>query len=85
MRLKNKLDNLYNESKKELNKVKYYINSIDVMSVSELADKGKSLPLIFLRLGSKKSISHHQIKGEIKFSYDENRAQLEKISTNYYF
>lgn len=83
--IKNKLDNLYNESKKELNKVKYYINSIDVMSVSELADKGKSLPLIFLRLGSKKSISHHQIKGEIKFSYDENRAQLEKISTNYYF
>lgn len=86
--IKSKLDSLYDASKKELNKIKYNINSIDVMSVSELADKGKSLPLIFLRLESKKSISHHQVKGEIKFDYEQKEngdRALSKINTSYYF
>lgn len=86
--IKVRLDNLYDSSKKDLIKIKYIINSIDVMSVSELAYKGKSLPLVLLSLESKKSISHHQVKGEIKFDYEQEEngdKTLSKINTNYYF
>nr|MBQ0272215.1 hypothetical protein [Proteus mirabilis] len=83
--IKDKLDNFYNNAKQELNNIEYQLNSIDVMSISELADKAKSFPLAFLRLESKKSIMHHQVKGEINFLYDKYEKQLEKITTNYYF
>ncbi|WP_193016517.1 MULTISPECIES: hypothetical protein [Gammaproteobacteria] len=83
--IKNKLDELYNECKKELDKIEYQLDSVEVMSVSELAEKTKSLPLFFLRLGSRKTIIHHQVKGEIKFFYDKNKEQLENISAKYYF
>ncbi|WP_234410642.1 hypothetical protein [Proteus mirabilis] len=83
--IKDKLDNFYNNAKQELNNIEYQLNSIDVMSISELADKAKSFPLAFLRLESKKSIMHHQVKGEINFLYDKYEKQLDKITTNYYF
>lgn len=83
--IKEKLDQLYIECTQELKEVEYNLDSIDVMSISELADKEKSLPMVFVRLGSQKSIIHHQVKGEIKFKYDSSDNQLNKISTNYYF
>ncbi|OAT46613.1 hypothetical protein M997_2094 [Proteus hauseri ATCC 700826] len=83
--IKEKLDQLYIECTQELKEVEYNLDSIDVMSISELADKEKSLPMVFVRLGSQKSIIHHQVKGEIKFQYDSSDNQLNKISTNYYF
>lgn len=83
--IKNLLDGLYKETKEILNKIEYQIDAIDVMSISELADQDKSLPLIFLQIGSKKSISHQQVKGEIKFLYDESNHEPQKISADYYF
>ncbi|MDM3817833.1 hypothetical protein, partial [Proteus mirabilis] len=67
--IKDKLYNLYNNANQEFNNIEYQLNSIDVMYISELADKEKSFPLAFLRLESKKSMIHHQCKGAINLLY----------------
>ncbi|SPY96370.1 Uncharacterised protein [Proteus mirabilis] len=52
--IKDKLDNFYNNAKQELNNIVYQLNSIDVMSISELADKAKSFPLAFFTIRKQK-------------------------------
>ncbi|QIG05980.1 hypothetical protein [Proteus sp. ZN5] len=83
--IKNELDNLFNKCDKELNRMEYKLDSIDIMSISEISDKVKSVPLVLVKLEKKKGIIHHQIKGEIKFNYDKYDKKLENISTSYYF
>ncbi|WP_337239033.1 hypothetical protein [Proteus faecis] len=83
--IKSTLSNLYDKLKDDFSKMKYQLSSIDIMSISEVLDKDKSIPLVLVQLENAKGIIYHQIKGEIKFSYDEDKEQLEKMSTNYYF
>ncbi|WP_368872092.1 hypothetical protein [Proteus terrae] len=83
--IKNELDNLFNDCDKELNRMEYNLDSIDIMSVSEILDKVKSIPLVLLKLEHKEGIIHHQIKGEIKINYDTDDKTLDNISTVYYF
>ncbi|MFB0770714.1 hypothetical protein [Proteus cibi] len=80
-----KLDSLYKEYKAKFSEIEYQIKSIDLMSISELAYKKKTLPTGFIRVGNKKAVIHHQVKGEILFTQDETKNKLSKISTNYYF
>ncbi|MEQ5224437.1 hypothetical protein ABN220_02195 [Proteus cibi] len=79
------LDGLYKEYKAKFSEIEYQIKSIDLMSISELAYKKKTLPTGFIRLGNKKAVMHHQVKGEILFTQDETKNELSKIFTNYYF
>ncbi|MCT8249857.1 hypothetical protein [Proteus faecis] len=83
--IKSTLSNLYDKIKDDFSKMKYQLSSIDIMSISELLEKDKSIPLVLVELENAKGIIYHQIKGEIKFSYDEDNEQLDKMSTNYYF
>ncbi|MEQ4922076.1 hypothetical protein [Proteus hauseri] len=80
-----KLDTLYKKYKAKFSEVEYQIESIDMMSISELAYKKKTLPTGFIRLGNKKAIIHHQVKGEIIFTQDKTKNELSKISSSYYF
>lgn len=83
--IKDNLDKLFNECESELSKMEYKLDAIDIMSVSEKSDKSKTVPLVLVQLKNKKGVIHHQIKGEIKFNYNESNKQLENISANYYF
>ncbi len=86
--IKNELDKLFNECDNELSKIKYKLDSIDIMSESEILDKVESIPLMFLKLYHKEGIVHHQIKGEIKFDYEQKEngdGALSNINTTYYF
>lgn len=81
--LKESLDSLYHEYKEKLSQVEYQIESIDLMSISEMGYKKKTLPTGFVRLGNKKAIIHHQVKGQIQFTH--NNSEVDKISSKYYF
>lgn len=83
--IKSELDKLFNKCDNELSKMKYKLDNIDIMSVSEISDKAKSIPLVLVQLENKQGIVHHQIKGEVKFNYDRYDKKLENISTGYYF
>lgn len=84
-KLNTELDELYQKYKVELEKIEYQIDAIDIMSVSELAFKKKTLPTGFVRLGNKKAITHSQVKGEINFCYDVATQEMNRIKTEYYF
>lgn len=84
-KIKEKLDDLYTRYKQQFAHVKYQIASTDIMSVSELSYKKKTLPTGFVRLGNKKAIIHTQVKGNINYIYNESEDRVDKISTNYYY
>ncbi|WP_311751973.1 hypothetical protein [Proteus columbae] len=83
--IKKNLDDLYTKYKQLLENVEYQIASTDIMSVSELSYKKKTLPTGFVRLGNKKAIIHTQVKGNINYIYNEGEERMDKISTSYYF
>ncbi len=82
-KIKERLDKLYTECKKELCHVEYHLDHINIMSVSELADKSKSLPMIFLRFESQSKIIHHQVKGVIDFQYKEINKDEKLINSSH--
>lgn len=84
-KIKEKLDDLYTRYKQQFAHVEYQIASTDIMSVSELSYKKKTLPTGFVRLGNKKAIIHTQVKGNINYIYNEGEESVDKISTNYYY
>lgn len=84
-KIKEKLDDLYTRYKQQFTHVEYQIASTDIMSVSELSYKKKTLPTGFVRLGNKKAIIHTQVKGNINYIYNEGEESVDKISTNYYY
>ncbi|MEQ5347082.1 hypothetical protein ABN253_02680 [Proteus genomosp. 6] len=84
-KIKEKLDDLYTKYKQQFAHVEYQIASTDLMSVSELSYKKKTLPTGFVRLGNKKAIIHTQVKGNINYIYNEGEGSVDKISTNYYY
>lgn len=84
-KIKKSLDDLYTTYKQRFANAEYQITSTDIMSVSELSYKKKTLPTGFIRLGNKKVISHSQVKGSIDYIYSEDRERINKISTNYYY
>lgn len=84
-KIKEKLDDLYTKYKQQFAHVEYQIASTDLMSVSELSYKKKTLPTGFVRLGNKKAIIHTQVKGNINYIYNEGEERVDKISTSYYY
>lgn len=84
-KIKEKLDDLYTRYKQQFTQVEYQIASTDIMSVSELSYKKKTLPTGFVRLGNKKAIIHTQVKGNINYIYNEDEERMDKISTSYYY
>lgn len=84
-KIKKSLDDLYTIYKQQFANAEYQITSTDIMSVSELSYKKKTLPTGFIRLGNKKAITHAQVKGTIDYIYNEDRERIDKISTNYYY
>lgn len=83
--IKKNLDDLYTKYKQLLENVEYQIASTDIMSVSELSYKKKTLPTGFIRLGNKKTVAHAQVKGSIDYIYSETEENIDKISTKYYY
>ncbi|MEQ4986666.1 hypothetical protein ABN080_04200 [Proteus sp. fly-1089] len=84
-KVKKDLDGLYTKYKQQFAHVEYQIASTDIMSVSELSYKKKTLPTGFVRLGNKKAITHTQVKGNINYIYNEGEESVDKILINYYY
>lgn len=87
--IKDELDKLFNDCNNELSKMEYKLDDIDIMSISEVSDKIKSIPLVLLELENKEGIIYRQVKGEIVFhrynNIDDNSKKLKSISAKYYF
>lgn len=83
--IKVNLDDLYTRYKQRFADVEYQITSTDIMSISELSYKKKTLPTGFVRLGNKKAVIHTQVKGNINYIYNEGEERVDKISTSYYY
>ncbi|HEK2896319.1 TPA: hypothetical protein SMT94_000406 [Proteus mirabilis] len=83
--IKTNLDDLYTRYKQQFAHIEYQITSTDIMSISELSYKKKTLPTGFVRLGNKKAIIHTQVKGNINYIYDKDEKRVDKISTSYYY
>lgn len=83
--IKTNLDDLYTRYKQQFAHVEYQITATDIISISELSYKKKTLPTGFVRLGNKKAVIHTQVKGNINYIYDEGEERVDKISTSYYY